>query len=254
MPMVSLIPEATENHRAIGLDEETVSALGADASDPERVASVIHTVRPDLVFTSKTEAGGAATRTVVRRIVAALRPRPAVYVLEPHTLGEILSDVKTVGDATGRQQPARVLIEALRVRIDAVSLRSARALAEVGPRRIACLNGTATPVAVGWWQSELVGLAGGLDVLAGQHRPPRALTWAEIRNARPEVILLIDPESPHPQRLSQSWERGGIQSASPFPAHRERGPGGEGVAPGPRAIDLLEEIAALILPGAFHHC
>ena len=53
-------------------------------------------------------------------------PRPLADRLRPHSLGDILSDIKTVGDATGRQREARALIEALRVRIAAVSLRASR--------------------------------------------------------------------------------------------------------------------------------
>src|SRR5215216_1920000 len=50
---------------------------------------------PDLIFTSLTETGGGVPRATVRRAVAILHPRPAVYALEPHSLGAILSDIKT---------------------------------------------------------------------------------------------------------------------------------------------------------------
>jgi len=194
--------------------------------------------------------------------VAGHRPRPAVYALEPHSLGDILSDVKTVGDATGRQGPARALIAALRARIDAVSLRSARALAGQEPRRIVCLASADPPVAAGWWLAELIGLAGGLDVLDGVGRPPRAVTPAEIEAARPDLVVDLTPD-PSPAR------RGGIRGAiSPLRAGeavgirgrrrsrcsrraaapgRVMGRGGE-VYPGPGAVDLLEEMVALILP------
>jgi hypothetical protein len=287
--IVSLIPEATEILGAIGLGDAVSAVPEADAGDPERLARLLPAIRPTLVFTSKTEAGGAVPRPVVRRIVGALRPRPSVYALEPRTLGEILSDIKTVGDATGRQQQARALIEALRVRVDAVSLRSARVLSEAEPRRIACLSQVAPPIAAGWWLAELVGLAGGLDVLGGLGRPPRAVTWAEIQAARPDLVIRVDPESPPqptmgplpphgPQPLSLPRERGVSSPFSPSPAHRERGPwgsreaddvggadvraaqrphgrpsGGEGIPPGPRAVDLLEQIAALILLDAPRH-
>ena len=203
MWIVSLIPEATEILRAIGLENEVVSGSICDADIT-------------LIFTSETAAGGGMPRATVRRRVAGRRPRPAVYALEPHTLGAILSDVKTVGDAVGRQATARALIEALRARIDAVSLRSARALAAGAPRRVACLQGADPPVAAGWWLAELVGLAGGLDVLDGVGRPPREVTWDEIRAAGPDLVVRAE-------------ELGAVH-------------------PGPGAVDLLEKLAALILP------
>ena len=147
----------------------------------------------------ETAAGGGVPRHEVRRTISALRSRPAVYALEPHSLGDILSDIKTVGDATGQQAPARALIEALRVRIDAVSLPSARALAEQAPRRVACLHTSDPPIAAGRWLAELVGLAGGLDTLDGIGRPPRAVTPEQIRAAQPDlVVCAADEGSPHP--------------------------------------------------------
>ena len=205
MWIVSLTPEATEILRAIGLGDSVVSELYREADIT-------------LIFTSETAAGGGVPRATVRRQVAGLRPRPAVYALEPHTVGRILSDVKSVGDAVGRQAEARTVIEALRARIDAVSLRSARALAAGAPRRVVCLARADPPVAAGWWLAELVGLAGGLDALDGVGRPPRHVTWDEIQAARPDLVVRAE-------------DLGAIQ-------------------PGPGAVDLLDRLAALIVPGA----
>jgi ABC-type Fe3+-hydroxamate transport system substrate-binding protein len=200
MRIVSLIPEATEILQAIGLGDQIVERAGGWGE-----------IRPDLIFTSKTEAGGGVPRSTVRRAIAPLLPRPAVYALEPHSLGDILSDIKTVGDATGQQARARALTEALRERIDAVSLRAAIALAGGEPRRVACLQSSDPPIAAGWWLAELVGLAGGLDVLDGVGRPPRAVTREQIQAAQPDIMI-------------------------------------EGRHPGPGAVDLLEQMVALILP------
>jgi ABC-type Fe3+-hydroxamate transport system substrate-binding protein len=172
-----------------------------------------------LIFTSETAAGGGMPRHTVRRAVSRMcpKPRPAVYALEPVSVGEILSDIKTVGDAVGRQAAARSLIEALRARIDVVSLRSARAIAEGGARRVVCVSGDDPPVAAGTWLAELIGLAGGIDALDGVGRPPRAVTWDQIRAARPDLVFQV----------------------------------GE-VSPGPGSVDLLERLAASIVQAPLH--
>jgi iron complex transport system substrate-binding protein len=267
--IASLIPEATEILGHLGLGDDVVVAFPEDTRDSDRLASDLRAARPTLIFTSKTRAGGGVPRADVRRAVGSLRPRPVVYALEPSSLGAILSDVKTVGDATGRQGPARGLIEALRARIDATSLRSARALAEHRARPVVCLSSIDPPIAAGWWLAELVGLAGGFDVLDGIGRPPRPVTWDEIGAGRPEIVILVKPECPQelprsptasPQALSVSWATGASGQVSLSPAYGERGRGVRGsgdppekvlggrLHPGPSAVDLLERLAALILP------
>jgi iron complex transport system substrate-binding protein len=154
----------------------------------------------------------------MRRLVTSQRhrmtTRPGIYALEPHSLGDILSDIKTVGDATGRQVQARALIESLRARIDAVSLRAAECLAEQPPRRVACVQRSEPPIAVGWWLAELIGLAGGLDVLDGVGRPPRPVTREQIRAAQPDLVIDLAPDE---------------------------------VVPGPQTVDVLERMLAQIL-------
>jgi ABC-type Fe3+-hydroxamate transport system substrate-binding protein len=273
MRIVSLVQEATEILAALSLEGE-VARLPADAADsPERLAAALQAAQPTLIFTSESAAGGGVPRADVRRAVSRLRPRPGVYALEPHTLGDILSDIKTVGDATGRQHAARPLIEALRARIDAVTLRSAQALAGGPPPRVACLASREPLTAAGWWLAELVGLAGGLDVLGGLGRAPRMVTWAEIEAGRPDLVVWAEdlasrpPGAPSPQPPppcageGKDWQRLDITPTherdspsattnarvSPSPAHRERGSGGE-VSPGPGAVPLLERLAALLWP------
>ena len=249
MRIVSLVPEAAEILNALGLGG-AVTELPADAvTTPGRLAAALQAIQPALIFTSASAAGGGVPRAAVRRAIAAHRPRPAVYALEPHTLGDILSDIKTVGDATGRQQAARTLIEALRVRIDAVTLRSAQALASGPPTRVACLTVRERLTAAGWWLAELVGLAGGLDVLHGLGRPPRVVTWAEIEAARPELVLwaeeiAVEPSPPQPLSAPRACARASGEPHRDFLAVTR----GE-LHPGPLAVTLLERLAdAILLP------
>jgi len=142
-----MLPEATDILAALGIGSWLVPAPRAagsplltweplDCQSPDALAAA----RPTLIFASETSAGGVPRR-LVRRLIAPLRPRPAVYALEPRTVGDILSDVKTIGDATGRQSDARRLIVNLRTRIDRVALRSAQRLADGVAPRVACIVG-----------------------------------------------------------------------------------------------------------------
>jgi ABC-type Fe3+-hydroxamate transport system substrate-binding protein len=215
MRIVSLIPEATEILSALGLVADTLAISPDDADTP----GILQDRATTHVFTSATVSSGGMARRLVRRHIAlmARKPRPAVYALEPSTVGEILSDIKTVGDAVGRPAAARSLIEALRARIDAVSLRSAHAIAEGRARRVVCVSDADPPVAAGTWLAELIGLAGGIDALDGVGRPPRTATWEQIQAARPDLV---------------------------FRVHRP--------TPGPSVVDLLERLAASIVQAPLH--
>jgi iron complex transport system substrate-binding protein len=229
MRILCLIPEAAEILAAIGDGCEVRTVLEPGQAGLAISHANLQACPPALIFTSVTRSAGLFTRRIVRRAVARVTPRPHVYALEPHTLGDILSDVKTVGDAIGRQREARSLIEALRARIDAVSLAAAQAVAERGARRVACLLTDDPPLAAGWWQAEMVGLAGGLDVLDGVGRPPRPTSWPEIERAEPEMVVLLD--------AGGASVRGGRVGNPPL-------------TPGPGVVSVLERLAVLLHPPA----
>ncbi|MGE3273286.1 MAG: hypothetical protein AB7P40_31425, partial [Chloroflexota bacterium] len=227
---------------ALGLEDQVLSVQvdrSAPAREyPELERDALAASGVTLIFTSETSAGGGFPRWLLRKNVALMRPRPSIYALEPHTLGDILSDIKTVGDATGRQNQARALIEALRARIDSVTVRSARALAERPPCRVACLLSPDPPTAAGWWLADLIGLAGGWDVLGGACRAPRMVTWAEVEAAHPDLVVYVSP----------SGQVQPITPGMPFPEVAARPGAGYRFLPqpGPGAVDLLEQLAALI--------
>lgn len=212
------MPEAVEILDVLGLGDRVVPAptgpapTGPASSGPplasgrvwgtaDLTPAALAGARPTLIFTSATTDGGEVPRRLVRALVAPLRPRPAVYALEPRTVGDILSDVKTVGDALGRPAGARAVIVALRTRIDAVALEAARRLAAGRAPRVACLAGASAdgvPVAAGWWLAELVGLAGGVDVLGGAGRPPRPVPQEQLDRARPAIVVDVGRVQPGP--------------------------------------------------------
>ena len=97
-------------------------------------------LRPDLIVTQALCAVCAVSYDDVSAVAERLDPVPEVISLDPHTLGEVLGDVRTLAQATGlqgrRRRPRR---RTPRARIDRVRLavRDARA----GPRRRARVAG-----------------------------------------------------------------------------------------------------------------
>ena len=229
--------------------EQQADGLGTYRLDVGRLAEL----RPSLIFTQGLCDVCAVPHGVVRRAVPSLPTRPHVYSLDPTSIGDVLSDIKTVGDATGRQVRARELIAQLRRRIDRVTFLTAGI--ELLPR-VFCLEWLDPPWTAGHWVPELVGMAGGYDELGGGGEPSRRTTWQEIARFAPEVIVLMpcgfDLERTRAElaRTTLPPEWSGLPAvvdgrvwAVDGSAYFNR--------PGPRLVDGLEILAGIIHPELF---
>jgi iron complex transport system substrate-binding protein len=149
---------------------------------------LLASLKPDLILTQDLCEVCAVSHGVVQAALPSLPGQPRVLSLSSSRLADVLSDVKTVGDFTGRSKRARRVQTDLRGQVDAVALAVARA---TYLPRVVCLEWLDPPWLAGHWVPEMVGLAGGLDVLTTPGVPSRRATWDEIAAAQPEVIVLM---------------------------------------------------------------
>lgn len=123
-------------------------------------------------------------------LAAALRklsPPPRVISLNPRSLEDVLNDILTLGEATGRRARAEELVGRLRDRIERI-----RASAQSGPKpRALCLEWLDPPYCGGHWIPEMVEAAGGVDVIGKKGEPSFALPWEEIMGLEPEIVLIM---------------------------------------------------------------
>jgi iron complex transport system substrate-binding protein len=165
-------------------DASETSTGGVYALDEALLASL----KPGLILTQALCEVCAVSHAVVQAALPSLPGKPRVLSLSPTRLADVLNDVKTVGDFTGRSKRARRVQTDLRTIVDRVALSVARA---TYLPRVVCLEWLDPPWLAGHWIPEMVGLAGGLDVLTTPGLPSRRATWEEIAAARPEVIVLM---------------------------------------------------------------
>ena len=178
-------------------------------------------------------------------------PPPArVLSLSPSSLGEVLRDITRVGSATGTSERAETLVRALEERVERVAAR----VRDAGPRpRVACLEWLDPLYSAGHWVPEMVGLAGGKDILAVKHKPSARVTLETLTEAAPDVIVLM-PCGFDERRTLQEWE-----PLKDLPAWQAIPAVADGRLfavdgskffnrPGPRLVDGLEILARLIQP------
>jgi iron complex transport system substrate-binding protein len=199
---------------------------------------------PDLIVTQALCAVCAVSYDDVRAVAGRLDSRPAVISLDPGTLGEVLGDIVRLGEATGRREGGEMLVAELRARLNRVRDAVARA-----PRpRVVALEWLDPPYVGGHWVPEMIAVAGGISITGEPGRDSRSVSWSELENAQPQVVvampcgLYVDQAAEHAlahreQLESLAAERiYAVDAASSFSR------------PGPRLVEGAELLAHLLHP------
>lgn len=284
MRIVSLVPHATELLYALGVGDQVVgvthecdhplealtvqrvtrdalpAGLGSgeiDAAVRERTlegraiyeldAEALRLLEPDLIVTQALCPVCAVSYDEVAAVAAKLPSRPRVIALDPATFGETLGDVRTLAEATGRRDQGVEVIQEIAARLDRVKL----AVRGTGRPRVAALEWLDPVFVAGHWTPQLIELAGGEDVLGMPGEPSQTSTWEQVAAARPEVAVVMpcgyDAERARLEALEQASRLATLGAerivAVNASAYFSR--------PGPRLIDGVELLAAILHPGLF---
>ncbi len=121
----SQIPKVTRTKIPPGISSDQIdsavsSTLGATGSLYELDLPLLEELRPALILTQRLCDVCAVSFDHVQGAAEALKSRPRVLNLEPHSLGDILGNIRTVGEAIGRESAAKTLVRSLQLRINAV--------------------------------------------------------------------------------------------------------------------------------------
>lgn len=286
MRIVSLVPNGTEILFALGAGDSVVgvshecdfpeearrrpiltgSALAPGMSAAEVDAAVsaqvgsgeslytldearIAELAPDVIVTQQLCPVCAVSTEQVDGAVRPLPRCPDVVSLDPKTIGDVLGDIRRVGELTGRTEEAEALLAGLERRLEAVRSRVAGR-----PRpRVLALEWLDPPFAGGHWVPEMIDLAGGVDVFGEPGGHSQRLTWEQVAAADPDVIVAM------PCGFDEAGARGQIAMIAnahlpPWQSLRAVREGrvfpvdanGCFSRPGPRLVDGIERLAAIL--------
>src|SRR5260221_8879515 len=93
---------------------------------------------------------------------------------------------RCVGDLIGARDEAERLI----AEFTATANEVARRRQGRPPRRVLLLEWFDPPYASGHWNPEILGLAGGIEMIGRPAARSRRLSWEEVAAADPEIVLL----------------------------------------------------------------
>jgi iron complex transport system substrate-binding protein len=233
-----------------GIDAQVASAVG-DRGLYRLDEDALAAAAPDLILTQALCEVCAVDHDVVRDAAARLARPPRVLALEPRTLEDVLASIGDVADAAGVADRAPAVVAGLRTRLERVE----RAVAGRPPRRIVCLEWLDPPYAAGHWVADQVRLAGGHDPLARAGRDSVRIAPADVVRAEPDVVVLMpcgwsaDEAACAVDPIAFADRYGDVPAVA---AGRVAAVDGSSYfnRPGPRLVDGVELLAALLHPDA----
>jgi iron complex transport system substrate-binding protein len=280
MRLVSLLPSATEIVYALGLgdslvgvtfecdepaaarSEKTVVVGGRDTSGmtPAEIDDYVRTqmsaggdlytlhadalagLDPDLILTQDLCRVCALPSGHVDQALSHLGCRAEVLSLDPHSLEDVLGTFEEVARAACVPEKGLDLVAASRARLAAVTT----AVAGLPRPRVAVVEWVDPPFTAGHWVPDLVTAAGGEPVAARAGKRSIPVSWAELAAPRPEIVL-VTPCGYHLEGAIRQAEA----VVQHFPGAAVWAIDGDGlvVRPGPRLVDGVEAIAAILHPG-----
>jgi iron complex transport system substrate-binding protein len=285
MRIVSMVPSATEILCTLGLADDIVgishdcdypteilnrprltgTILDADLTSyqiDERVRAsaesgdslyvirteLFETLRPDLVITQEQCSVCAVDRDRTVCALESMKLGTSWLSLAATGFSGLYKDILEVGSATGRRPQAEELVAELAVRLERIALKTT---SEYQPH-VFCLSWFDPLMSAGQWISQMVRMAGGDPRLGSEGEASSRIAVDRLRGESPEIIFL-SPCSFSQNRTAAEWAN--LRNLSPWrdlPAvlegrvftlesslfHR----------PGPRLVDGVELMAALIHP------
>jgi iron complex transport system substrate-binding protein len=252
------IPKVTRSNIPAGLtsgqiDAAVSSKLQALGSLYELDLPLLERLQPDLVITQKLCDVCAVSFDSVQRAVAHLQSRPRLLTLEPSSLGDILANIREVGDAIGRRSAAESVAASYQQRIEAIRSKTKG----LGHRpRVFCMEWVNPPYCGGHWMRELVEIAGGRDDLANDRQPSYRIDWSRVLEFSPEVMVLTCCGFDLPRCRQEADILAKFEGVRDLPAAKTGrifATNGSSYfsRSGPRIVDSLEILAHLIHPELF---
>ena len=289
--IVSLLPAATEIVCALGLEGSLVGRshecdypesvknlpICSEANFPDGLSSAdidikvkeiladalsVYTVKremikalaPDVVITqAQCEVCAVSLPEVEQALQNYLDKSAHIISLQPNILNDVFNDIETIARSLDVTDAGERLLEDLNERVDII--RHKLKFMENKPT-IACVEWLEPMMISGNWIPELVNIAGGILILAqaGKHSP--YVSWDNIRDSDPDIILLMPCGFSIERTMREInilLDQPGFSELSAVKNNRIYIADGNQYfnRPGPRIVDSVEILAEIIHPKQF---
>lgn len=168
------------------IDRQVSEQVSQGASLYTVDAAALAQIQPDLIVTQDLCQVCAVSPNDLSSVLAGLPKPPQVICFSPHTLEEVWQGMRDIGRACGKAAEASAWLESAEQRIAKV-----RSAVQGLPRpRVVCLEWLDPLYVAGHWMPEMIGIAGGEDVLGRAGHHSERVEWQQIAAAQPDVVLV----------------------------------------------------------------
>jgi iron complex transport system substrate-binding protein len=291
LKIVSLLPSATEIICALGLQDnlvgrshecdypESVKQLPVctEANFPDGLSSadidvkvkeiladalsvytvkreVIKSLVPDVVITQdQCEVCAVSLTDVELALDNYLDKEAQIISLRPNSLQDVFNDISTIAKALNAEKAGEELLELLNERVDIIKHKVK--FADSKPT-VACIEWLEPLMVSGNWVPGLVEIAGGTPILAKQGAHSPYVSWDDIREQNPEVIVVMPCGFSIERTLKEMdllMQQPGFTDLKAVKNNRLYIADGNQYfnRPGPRVVDSIEILAEIIRPKQF---
>lgn len=250
LPVLTKCAFDSEHLTALEIDE-TVRKLSATGESLYKIdEELLRSVNPDLIVTQDLCHVCAITPAEVERALASLPSRPAILSLNPTLLEDVFSDMERIAKAAGTSHHS--VVDSLRVRVNRIE--SAANLAT--KPTVGCIEWLDPLWRSGHWVPQMVQIAGGQEVLAKPGKPSRSLSWEELEEQNPDLLILMPCGFDLTKNRAEFSRVRSLYSWSKLKAFHDRqiyivDANGYFSRSGPRLVEGLELLAEILHPEQF---
>jgi iron complex transport system substrate-binding protein len=237
LPVVTAARIDPRELSSLEIDEAVRAALREGRSLYAVDSHLVAELAPDVIVTQDLCAVCAVSSG---ELASACPVGAEVISLDPRTFGEVADAVRALGARLGAAGRGGEVAD----RMEATAGRAAAAVSGLPQRRVFFAEWLEPPFCAGHWLPEMIGLAGGADVLGRCGEPSFATSWETVLALEPELIVLgpcgFGADDAAARASGIEW---------PVPAVAVDGDGYYS-RPGPRLADGVVQLAHLFHPDA----
>ena len=210
-------------------------------------------IAPDLILTQDLCQVCAPSGNEVSQLLEVLPSKPRILWLTPKSLEQIFDNLRDLGDATGRFERAEALIAEGRARLETVGVVTR----DVASRpRVFCMEWLDPVYCCGHWVPEMVRIAGGIDMLGREGTDSVRISWKDVLQWRPEVLIVMPCGFGLEKAVEQAAKLSSYPGWADLPAVRDSrvyavDANSYFARPGPRVVEGTELLAHLLHPNLF---